>query len=156
MLQINILRCKISALYAHACAQRYANNHRLLLVRHSHPGEPDIFGDHFDEHYVQVFTDPAIDHWHVRKAMNDLLGMDMVPEPTVVAAGLRACRTVNDYALSIRWLEGVRNKCGDKRATIFPWLMQEVQPTMNELGLVSLEDLGYTCPELACESADGF
>lgn len=88
--------------------------------------------------------------------MNDLLGMDMVPEPTVVAAGIRACRTVNDYALTVRWLEGVRNKCGNKRATIYPWLIQEIRPTLDELGVMTPEELGYACPELACEQADGF
>ena len=29
--------------------------------------------------------------------------MDLVPEPTIVAAALRACRRVNDYALTTRF-----------------------------------------------------
>ncbi len=35
--------------------------------------------------------------------MGDLAGMDLVPEPTIVAAALRACRRINDYALSTRY-----------------------------------------------------
>ena len=34
--------------------------------------------------------------------MGDLGGMDLVPEPTIVAAALRACRRIDDYALSTR------------------------------------------------------
>jgi hypothetical protein len=29
--------------------------------------------------------------------------MDLVPEPTIVAAALRACRRVNDYSLTTRY-----------------------------------------------------
>jgi cytochrome c oxidase subunit 5a len=35
--------------------------------------------------------------------MGDLAGMDLVPEPTIVAAALRACRRVNDYSLTTRY-----------------------------------------------------
>lgn len=145
-----------SPMFSTISALPFPHNHNQQTVRHSHPGEPNIFSDKFDDEYVQILLDPSIDHWGVRKAMNDLLGMDMVPEPTVVAAGLRACRTVNDYALTIRWLEGVRSKCGSKRATIYPWLIQEIQPTLDELGVLTPEEVGYACPELACEQADGF
>lgn len=34
--------------------------------------------------------------------MGDLAGMDLVPEPTIVAAALRACRRINDYSLTTR------------------------------------------------------
>ena len=37
--------------------------------------------------------------------MHDLNGMDMVPEPAIVAAALRACRRINDYSLTTRILE---------------------------------------------------
>ena len=43
-----------------------------------------------------------IDGWEIRKAMGDLAGMDLVPEPTIVAAALRACRRINDYSLTTR------------------------------------------------------
>ena len=37
------------------------------------------------------------------QGMGDLCAMDLVPEPAVVAAALRACRRVNDYSLTTRW-----------------------------------------------------
>ncbi|RXG60476.1 cytochrome c oxidase subunit 5A, mitochondrial, partial [Armadillidium vulgare] len=59
-------------------------------------------------------------------AMNDLCGMDLVPEPKIVIAALKACRRLNDIALAI-----------------------EIRPTLDELGINTPEELGYDKPELA-------
>ena len=42
----------------------------------------------FDARYEAFFNRPDSDGWEIRKAMGDLAGMDLVPEPTIVAAGL--------------------------------------------------------------------
>lgn len=132
------------------------NSGRVLAtanVRQSH-GEPDIHSDKFDSGYVTYFGQPDIDGWQVRKGMNDLLGMDLVPEPKIIVAGLKACRKINDYALAIRWLEGCKDKCGSEQATIYPWLLQEIAPTLKELGIPTVEEMGYGEPELALKSVD--
>ena len=41
----------------------------------------------FDARYEAFFNRPDIDGWEIRKAMGDLAGMDLVPEPTIVCAG---------------------------------------------------------------------
>lgn len=115
----------------------------------SHSTETDA---EFDARYEAYFSRPDIDGWECRKAMNDILGADLVPEPKVISAGLKACRRVNDYALAIRWLEGVKDKCGDKVNEIYPYLLQEIRPTLTELGMETPEDLGYDKPELALKS----
>lgn len=115
-------------------------------------GGPDIYADSFDASYVDFFSKPDIDGWLVRKGMNDLLGMDLVPDPKIIIAALHACRRLNDYALAVRWLEGCRDKCGDKQAEIYPWLLQEIQPTLKELGVLTPEEMGYGTPELALKS----
>ena len=56
--------------------------------------------------------------------MADLCGMDMVPEPIIIAAALRACRRTNDYSLTTRILEVMKIKCGDKEAEFWPYIMQ--------------------------------
>lgn len=121
------------------------------IVRQSH-GEPDIHGDKFDSSYEQFFNRTDIDGWQVRKGMNDLLGMDLVPEPKIIISALQACRRINDYALAIRWLEGCKDKCGNQKAAIYPWLIQEIRPTLNELGIATPEEMGYGSPELALKS----
>lgn len=40
--------------------------------------------------------------------MNTLIGYDLVPEPKIIDAALRACRRLNDMASAIRILEAVK------------------------------------------------
>ena len=56
----------------------------------------------FDARYEAYFNRPDIDGWEIRKGFGDLAGLDLVPEPAIVAAALRACRRVNDYSLTTR------------------------------------------------------
>jgi len=103
----------------------------------------------FDARYEAYFNRADIDGWEIRKGMTDLVGMDLVPDPTIVAAALRACRRVNDYALTTRILETVKVKCGAKEAEIWPYMMQELKPTLDELGIQTPSEMGYDEPELA-------
>lgn len=117
-------------------------------VRQCHAGVPDIYDPEFDNRYVTYFNRSDIDGWEIRKGMTDLLRMDLIPDPTIVVAALKACRRVNDYALTVRWLEGCREKCvGDP--TIYTWLLEEIKPTLDELGVSTPEEMGYGVPELA-------
>ena len=77
----------------------------------------------FDARFEAYFNRADIDGWEIRKGMHDLSGFDMVPEPKIVAAALRACRRVNDYALTTRFLEVIKYKCGN-RADIWPYMIQ--------------------------------
>ena len=104
--------------------------------------------------------------------MNDLSGMDLIPEPKIIIAALHACRRLDDIALAIRFLETVKDKCGNRVNEIYPYIVQvqlvrcfhldvavssvvfvqEIQPTLDELGLNTVEELGYDKPELALKS----
>jgi cytochrome c oxidase subunit 5a len=95
--------------------------------------------------------------------MYELHCFDVIPDPKVVEAALRACRRVNDYALTIRFLESLKIKCGTKknRELIYPWIMHQVclrnelsenpivkvKPTLDELGISTIEELGLEKPE---------
>merc|ERR1712043_49163 len=103
----------------------------------------------FDARYIAYFDRKDIDGWEIRKGMADLVAMDLVPEPTIAAAALRACRRVNDYSLTTRILEVVRMKCMPNMQELWPYMMQELKPTLDELGISSLEEMGYDTPELA-------
>uniref|UniRef100_A0A0K8TTZ3 Cytochrome c oxidase subunit 5A, mitochondrial n=1 Tax=Tabanus bromius TaxID=304241 RepID=A0A0K8TTZ3_TABBR len=127
-----------------------ARTSAVASVRASHGStETD---EQFDQRYENFFNRSDIDGWEVRKGMNDILGMDLVPDPKIIAAGLKACRRVNDYALAVRWLEGCKDKCGDKKAEIYPYLINEIRPTLTELGVLTPEEMGYDHPELALKS----
>merc|ERR1712119_246047 len=106
----------------------------------------------FDARYVAYFDRADIDGWELRKGMGDLCAMDLVPEPPIVAAALRACRRVNDYSLTTRILETIKLKCGNKQSEIWPYMVQELRPTLDELGVLLPEEMGYDKPELALPS----
>lgn len=126
-------------------AVRAAN---IGAVRHSSAGIPDIYDPEFDNRYEAYFNRPDIDGWEIRKAFNDLHGMDLVPEPKIVVAALKACRRLNDYALTVRYLESLKDKCLYD-PSIYKWLLNEIQPTLKELGVSTPDELGYGVPELA-------
>jgi len=112
------------------------------------------YDEKFVEKFVNYFDRPEIDGWEMRRAFQDLTDYDCAPDPEIVKAALRACRRLNDYALAIRLLEIVKLKCGSYLKTIWPYMMQEIQPTLDELGIETLEQLGYDKPEQWVDDPD--
>lgn len=115
----------------------------------SHSTETD---EQFDSRYENFFNRKDIDGWEIRRGINDLWGHDLVPEPKILVSALKACRRVNDFALAVRILEALKDKCGNKVNEIYPWYMQELKPTLSELGISTPEELGFDKPELALQS----
>lgn len=101
---------------------------------------------------IYSLNSPEIDGWQVRKGINDLQGYDTFPEPKIIAAALEACRRINDHSLGVRYLEALRWKAGTDAKVIYPWLIQEIRPTLDKLGMSTPEDLGYDKPELGLKS----
>uniref|UniRef100_A0A3B5ME46 Cytochrome c oxidase subunit 5A, mitochondrial n=1 Tax=Xiphophorus couchianus TaxID=32473 RepID=A0A3B5ME46_9TELE len=97
--------------------------------------------EEFDARWITYFNKPDIDAWELRKGMNTLIGYDLVPEPKILEAALRACRRLNDLASAIRILEAVKDKAGPHK-DIYPYVIQELKPTLSELGISTPEELG--------------
>lgn len=106
----------------------------------------------FNERIVSELSKDGLDGWDLRQIFNDVAGMDLIIDPCIVEAGLKACRRVNDIAIAIRWLEVVRDKCADDEKSLYPCIMEQIAPTMKELGIPYLEDLCFDRPELALPS----
>ena len=94
-------------------------------VRHMGKKADDPSSAEFDARYEAFFNRQDIDGWEIRKAFGDLAGMDLVPEPAIVAAALKACRRVNDYSLTTRILEVVKFK-SQHNAEIWPYMLQVI------------------------------
>ena len=104
----------------------------------SKPKESD---EAFDARWEAYFNREEIDGWELRKGMNELYGHDLVPEPKIVIAALKACRRLDDFAMSVRIIEMIRDKaCGDKE--IYNYILQQCRGTIDELGLSTPEELG--------------
>ncbi|XP_078455892.1 cytochrome c oxidase subunit 5A, mitochondrial isoform X1 [Lampetra fluviatilis] len=97
--------------------------------------------EEFDARWESYFNKLDIDAWELRKGLNTLYGYDLVPEPKILSAALRACRRLNDLASAIRILEAVKEKAGNNK-DIYPYVVQELQPTLAELGISTPEELG--------------
>ena len=90
-----------------------------------------------------LFQRKDIDNWEIRKGVNELYGHDLVPEPRIVNAMLRACRRLDDFAMAVRLLEIIKLKCGqsgDKE--VYNYIIQSCKPTIDELGVETVESLG--------------
>ncbi|XP_050502677.1 cytochrome c oxidase subunit 5A, mitochondrial-like [Diabrotica virgifera virgifera] len=124
-------------------------NVSTMRLMSSHSTETD---EQFDSRYENFFNRKDIDGWEIRRGINDLWGHDLVPEPKILIAALKACRRVNDFALAVRILEATKDKCGSKVNEIYPYIIQELRPTLTELGLNTPEELGYDKPELHLQS----
>jgi len=112
----------------------------MALRCYSHGGSQET-DEEFDARWVTYFNKPDIDAWELRKGWNTLIGYDLVPEAKILEAALKACRRLDDLASAIRILEAVKDKTGPYK-DIYPYLIQELRPTLNELGISTPEELG--------------
>ena len=87
------------------------------------------------------FCRPDIDAWELRNGLNELYGKDLVPEPKIVIAMLHACRRLDDFSMTVRILESVKAKSAGS-SEIYNYILKEVKPTIDELGLSTPEELG--------------
>lgn len=143
-----MLRSFVNRSVANAVSRALKINQPVVTcVRRAHQVEET--DEEFDRRYERFFNRPDIDGWEIRKAINDLQGHDLVPEPKIVIAALKACRRVNDYALAVRYLEAIKEKSGPRVGEIWPFMLKEIGPTLKELGILTPEEMGYDKPELA-------
>lgn len=120
----------------------------LTSVRACHGGA--LSEADYDDEAAKFFERTDIDGWDVRRVLTNMQGEDLIPEPKIIIAALHAIRRLNDYALAVRYLEALQDKCGSRVGDIWPYVMQEIQPTLTELGISSPKEMGYDKPELAC------
>ena len=97
--------------------------------------------EEFDTRWLSYFNREDIDAWELKKGLNELYGHDVVPEPKIVVAMLKAARRLDDVAMAIRVLEAVKEKAAGNQ-TIYTYIMDEVKPTLDELGIITPEELG--------------
>ena len=115
----------------------------------SHHKETD---EEFDQKWENYFKKPTLDGWELRKGINDMQCFDNFPEPKIVIACLEACKRLNEHSVAVRYLEALRWKAGSDAKVIYPWLIQEIKPTLTKLNISTPEELGYDKPELGLKS----
>ena len=97
--------------------------------------------EQFDTRWINFFNQEDLDSWELRRGVNELYGHDLVPEPKIVVAMLKAARRLDDVAMAIRVLEAVKSKAaGDLE--VYNYVMDAIRPTLEELGLNTPSELG--------------
>lgn len=144
-LRNNILNAKKLTVNATQVRTRFFEANPGLAFPREGKEETD---EEFDQRFINYFSRPDIDGWEIRKGINDMHLFDLVPEPKIMIEVLKACRRVNDHSLAVRYLEAVSRKANYDK-TIVSYLMKEIRPTLNELGISTPEELDYHEPELA-------
>ena len=47
-----------------------------------------------------------------------------------------------------------QDKCGNRVGTIWPYIESQIQPALDELGILTPEQMGYDKPELALQNVE--
>ncbi|KAL5264148.1 hypothetical protein ACHWQZ_G005283 [Mnemiopsis leidyi] len=103
--------------------------------------------EQFDAMWMHFFNNPLLDTYELRRGCNIVHDLDMIPEPSLVEHMFHACRRLNDYPMTIRILEGIKNKI-PKDPVVYQWVLQELAPVMEELGIKTPDELGlHIAPE---------
>jgi len=109
--------------------------------------------EEFDNRMTAFFQRKDIDGWDVRRGLQELFNIDGVPDPVTISAALHAIRRANDHSLAVRFMETLKYKSQAKK-DIYPYLINEIRPTLQQLGIATPEELGYDKPELALQHPD--
>ncbi|XP_063676959.1 uncharacterized protein LOC134813201 [Bolinopsis microptera] len=103
--------------------------------------------EQFDAMWLHFFNNPLLDIFELRRGCNIVHDLDMIPEPALVEQMFYACRRLNDYPMTLRLLEGIKNKI-PKDPVVYQWVLQELAPVMEELGIKTPDELGlHIAPE---------
>lgn len=106
------------------------------------PGLTDT-DESFDAKWIEFFNSPELDEFELKQGINDLYALyDAVPEPAVVSAALKAAKRLNNFAIAIRIIEAVKKKGGGDM-NIYNYIIENIRPTLDELGINTLEELGF-------------
>jgi len=119
------------------------------FVRHS-SGAVVVSDEEKNAAWIAFFENADTDYIDYRCGMMDVFQEDDMAEPAVLQAALYACRRLNNLPLAMRTLEMIKIKCGH-RADVYDYLMQELKPTLDDLGLHTVEEYGL---HLVDESSD--
>jgi len=90
--------------------------------------------------WTEYFDSDLCDYWYFRFGANQIFADDFVADPKVYQSMLYCCRRLNNFPAAMRTMELMRWKCGD-REEVYDWLMQELAPTLDDLGLPTVEDM---------------
>ena len=108
------------------------------------PNEIDQMSpEEFDRAFLTYFEHEDCDKFMLRKGIRMFYDADVVPEPHIFKAMIDCCRRNNDVAMCVRIMEVFKTKCDTYGKDYWPYLWGEVAEHCVNLGVPTLEELGF-------------
>jgi len=104
--------------------------------------------DEFETEAIYLLKNYKLNSWELRSLLFKLHKFDKVPEPLTLELIFRQCHMQNDLPLAIRYVETIFVQCKTKYNHLYQYLMEQTTDVRRELGIPTLEELGYNKPEL--------
>lgn len=123
-----------------------------LQCRFKSGGVPADPAAHLENLLIETLRSKETTGYELRAILNQMQGEDYIPGPKAIEEMMLACRRVNDYALAVRTLEAIANKCCAEKG-LFDQLIAPVKPTLDKLGILTPAQMGYDKPEMYLKSA---
>jgi cytochrome c oxidase subunit 5a len=102
-------------------------------------GLPHMTPEQINAAWCEYFD--MADYWDLRRGVREMITDDSIPTPEICQSVLYACRRSDNLPAAIRFLEILKWRCGN-RSDVYDYVMQEIEPTLTELGICTPEELG--------------
>ncbi len=99
--------------------------------------------DTFVEQWLNHFK-TVEDDFELERGLNHIFAADWVPAVEVLEEAIKASRRLNTFATAVRILEALEDKVYKKDQ--FQTYLRELQPLLNEYGIVEKNALGEFAP----------
>ena len=135
------IRCRSATPFKRAFSEVSTDKPTTATSDDTKPLSQEQKDEIMDQEWVDYFNQSDIDKWLLRNGYNKLYGLDLVPEPKILVSVLNACRRLSDFPSAIRVLESIKLKSSGN-PEIYDYVIQELKPTLTELGIPTPEELG--------------
>jgi cytochrome c oxidase subunit 5a len=116
----------------------YSPTYLTLLARRAYSARHEETYEEFNARYTAVF-ESVEDLFELQRNLNNCFAYDLTPSVETVAAALRACRRVDDFATAVRVLEAVKEKTNAQQYAAY---LEALKPVKEELSIPTKEELG--------------
>ena len=114
---------------------------QMRMAHSPHDDHHEESYEEYNERYLHFFNKEADDVFELSRGLNNAFNTDIVPSAEVLIAALKCARRLNAFPVATRVVEALREKLdGDQKS--YEAYLQDLKPTLTELGVPSPEELG--------------
>ncbi|EEB06312.2 cytochrome c oxidase subunit VI [Schizosaccharomyces japonicus yFS275] len=137
-------RCQLLQLPKYLVSKRISQNHIFCtrafsssFLRRNEDNSHKVDLDALNKRYGDFFSE-VDDPFELQRGLNNCFAYDLLPSSDVLESALRAARRLNDFAVAVRILEGIKVKCNAQQ---YKKYLHVLQPVLTELSIPTKEKL---------------